>query len=201
MHGVYCDIPTGHKTSDSNRDEVFIKIFNENSWGDPETKSGSGSSLQATGKLRKNFEEFLKSENIKSIMDLGCGDFNWMSRILLPSGVSYVGVDIVPDLIKSNKKYTTSSGSGSGGNSGSSSSSTLSSTKFFVSDIVETPPYKKFDVILLRDVLTHLNQNDILQVLRNIKSSGSKYLLTTIYSKNCLFLLFIIIVFIILFLL
>eukprot|EP01125_Pyxidicula_operculata_P017619 TRINITY_DN6191_c0_g1_i1.p1 TRINITY_DN6191_c0_g1~~TRINITY_DN6191_c0_g1_i1.p1 ORF type:complete len:150 (-),score=25.92 TRINITY_DN6191_c0_g1_i1:111-560(-) len=101
-------------------------------------------------------------------MDMGCGDFNWMSRIMLPQGVSYVGVDIVPQLIESNKKYSVG----------------VASTKFFVSDIVETPPYKQFDVVLLRDVLTHLERDDIFEVIKNIKNSNSKYLLTTIYLKD-----------------
>ena len=38
--------------------------------------------------------EFLQEKKIKSISDVGCGDFNWMSEIDL-KGISYTGYDWV----------------------------------------------------------------------------------------------------------
>jgi hypothetical protein len=37
--------------------------------------------------------------NIGTLFDAPCGDFNWMSHVLFPERMRYIGADIVPDLI------------------------------------------------------------------------------------------------------
>ena len=43
-----------------------------------ETYSGPGSLLQNTGNLINELNIFIKEYNIKSIVDIPCGDFNYM---------------------------------------------------------------------------------------------------------------------------
>jgi hypothetical protein len=38
----------------------------------------------------------------QSLLDAGCGDFNWMRTVDLP-GIKYIGVDVVSDLIERNR--------------------------------------------------------------------------------------------------
>ena len=103
----------------------------------------------------------MKRYNIKSILDLPCGDFNWMKQINL-NGIKYHGADIVEPLIMENKKL-------------------YQKYEFSVINLVkDTLP--KVDLIFCRDCLFHLPNNLIREALKNIKKSGSKYLLTTTYS-------------------
>eukprot|EP01125_Pyxidicula_operculata_P003034 TRINITY_DN1316_c0_g1_i2.p1 TRINITY_DN1316_c0_g1~~TRINITY_DN1316_c0_g1_i2.p1 ORF type:complete len:129 (-),score=18.99 TRINITY_DN1316_c0_g1_i2:174-560(-) len=55
---------------------------------------------------------------------------------------------------------------------------------FGVIDAVSKPPYKSFDLIFSRDMLSHLTNKEIWDVLRNWKNSGSTYLLTSIYVEE-----------------
>ena len=36
--------------------------------------------MSATQNIRKDLFEFIKSENINTILDVPCGDFYWMSQ-------------------------------------------------------------------------------------------------------------------------
>lgn len=94
------------------------------------------------------------------MLDIPCGDFNWMRNVNL-NGINYVGADIVADLVVANQK---------------SNNSELIS--FELLNLVEDA-LPKVDLILSRDCLVHFSYDDIRKALANIISSGSKYLLTT----------------------
>lgn len=54
--------------------------------------------------LYRNFlQGFLKENNIKSVLDFGCGDWQF-SRFIDWSGISYIGVDVVLSIIEANRK-------------------------------------------------------------------------------------------------
>jgi hypothetical protein len=40
----------------------------------------------------------MEAHDVKSLLDIPCGDFHWMRRVNL-QGLSYVGADIVRELI------------------------------------------------------------------------------------------------------
>lgn len=42
----------------------------------------------------------------------------------------------------------------------------------------------KSDIVIIRDCLVHFSYEDIFNAIKNIKSSGSKYLLTTTFTNN-----------------
>lgn len=44
-----------------NNQNVFKKIYHENTWGDPESKSGSGSNLRQTELVREKLPVFWMS--------------------------------------------------------------------------------------------------------------------------------------------
>ncbi len=71
-----------------------------------ETCSGMGASLDYTTEIRSELPKLLKKYEICSILDIGCGDFNWMNPIL-PKDITYTGVDIVKSVIdQNNTKYS-----------------------------------------------------------------------------------------------
>lgn len=57
-----------------------------------ESISGPGSSVKNTTEARNLITTSIQKLQIKSILDLGCGDWNWFKLIDL-TGVSYEGWD------------------------------------------------------------------------------------------------------------
>lgn len=140
--------------------DIFTRYYRENSWNGKESVSGPGSDYEQTKYLIPELKVLLDTFSIKSILDVPCGDFNWMKRVDL-DGVKYLGGDIVDDIIKTNnRKYGSRN------------------IKFEVFDIVKDN-LPKSDLIMVRDCLVHLPNKDVFKAINNIKSSGSRYLLTT----------------------
>jgi len=144
-----------------NEKEIFTNIYKNNSWGSKESFSGTGSTLDATKYIRNELFAILKKYEIKSMLDIPCGDFNWMKCVDL-SEIDYLGADIVKELIEKNSKENPE--------------------KKFVEMNLLKDDIPKFDLILCRDCLFHFSFDDIKKALCNIKKSRSKYVLTTSFN-------------------
>lgn len=146
--------------------ELFTNIYNTNYWGDPESFSGSGSNLTQTATIRKEIPTLLRKLSIKKVLDIPCGDFNWMKEIDLSFLDNYYGADIVQALIENNqKKYA------------------KGNTSFMILDLVNQD-LPQADLILCRDVFVHFRFSEIRNAIKNFKRSGAKYLLTTTFTKR-----------------
>jgi hypothetical protein len=87
-------------------EQLFTDIYNNNTWGSRESVSGPPSSLERTTELRISLLSLFGDLEVKSIVDIGCGDWNWMQYVDL-TDISYLGVDIVqPLIVNLQKKYT-----------------------------------------------------------------------------------------------
>lgn len=77
----------------------FQEIWDKNAWGCDETRSGGGSTLEATRELRAELIKLLDGSG-GTLLDIPCGDGHWISQMFrenaLP-GVRYFGGDIVPE--------------------------------------------------------------------------------------------------------
>ncbi len=144
---------------------AFNTTYSKNLWSDPESKSGTGSNLKSTMQVRNHLQVLLSRLKIKSIGDLGCGDFNWMKETDL-SGINYVGIDIVQDIIHENTLHYSSS-----------------YISFKTSNIIQDP-IDKCDLIILRDVMVHLTFETCFHLLNNIIKSKSKYLYVTTFLND-----------------
>ena len=80
--------------------EVFDKIYSQSYWGNG---SGGGSSLEAAKPYKKFLENFINEFNISSIVDLGCGDWQF-SQFINFGEVKYLGIDAAKTIINSNFK-------------------------------------------------------------------------------------------------
>lgn len=140
--------------------DIFTHIYRTNFWGGSESRSGQGSGLAQTVGIRRELPKLIERLGVKSVLDAGCGDFHWMSKIDL--GASYTGVDIVADCIKHDQHYE---------NEG---------RKFICADVV-LDDLPRADLIICRDVLVHLSYEECLHAISNFKRSGAKYLLTTTF--------------------
>ena len=79
----------------------FTHIYDKELWGKGKG-SGPGSSLLVNKKYISFLESFLKNNNIKNVIDYGCGDWQF-SQYINWNGVDYLGLDIVDSVIDSNK--------------------------------------------------------------------------------------------------
>jgi SAM-dependent methyltransferase len=143
------------------RKNVFIRIAEGNEWGGTESVSGPGSTLEATRLLREALPDLLAKYEIKSLLDVPCGDAYWITQVL-PDGVTYTGGDIVPALIEKVRAEK-----GDFGN-------------FFVIDLV-TDDLPQADLVMVRDCFIHLPHAMVKKAIDNVKRSGARYLLTTTY--------------------
>ena len=83
--------------------QVFQNAFRGNIWGDPESVSGPGSGLRRTEAFRDQIPPLLEALGAKSLIDAGCGDFNWIKEAPLALDW-YLGVEIVPELATRNQQ-------------------------------------------------------------------------------------------------
>ena len=145
--------------------EVFSSIYESRYWGDGESGSGHGSSVTQTNKLIEVLPGMWRSLGVKTVLDLPCGDFNWMQRLDL-SGFNYIGGDLVESVIESNRrKYETDH------------------IKFQCLNLV-TDSLPNADLVFVRDCLVHLTYEQIQNALDNICRSNIKYLMTTTFIEH-----------------
>lgn len=143
-------------------DSVFSVIYRTKAWGEDTSASGGGSELAETESLREVLPDLLRELDVRSMLDAPCGDFHWMSAVDLGLE-SYFGVDIVEPLIQENKeRYETER------------------VRFFRMDITKEQ-LPTSDLILCRDCMVHMSNEDIQLTLQNFKRSGARYLLATTY--------------------
>jgi 2-polyprenyl-3-methyl-5-hydroxy-6-metoxy-1,4-benzoquinol methylase len=109
--------------------------------------------------LTEKFLDILFNDlNIKSVVDVGCSDAIWQSKLKWDK-VSYLGLDIVKEIVEENKKK-------------------YPHMKFEHRNLIEDD-CPKADLVLVRNVFLHTKIDSIKKILNNIKKSGSKYLLAS----------------------
>ena len=69
----------------------FEAVYQRNFWGDSESRSGQGSTLEWTRDLRPEFQALLHTLKITSLFDAPCGDWNWMKAVQFPPEMRYFG--------------------------------------------------------------------------------------------------------------
>ncbi len=89
----------------SDKEKLFTNYYKKNTWGDPESRSGTGSTLEHTARLRSQLPGFFEKYKIQSVLDAPCGDFNWLQHVERGS-LRYIGGDIVlPMIHENNRKF------------------------------------------------------------------------------------------------
>lgn len=136
------------------RRERFEKIYQK------EISSGDGSRYENTVFFREILDNIIDKYQIKSIVDLGCGDFISTKAILdIYPKIQYLGLDISHTIINDNQeKYP--------------------NYNFQIFDaVLDDLSFYKYDLIIFRHTLQHLNYQNAQKVINNIKNSSCKYLL------------------------
>jgi hypothetical protein len=144
--------------------DTFRQIYSSNHWGGAESPSGQGASSDQTHQLRLQLPTLLEQLKVEVLLDLPCGDVGWVSALELPI-LSYIGADIVPELIARNREQYGST-----------------NRQFLRLDITRDL-LPSADLLLCRDCFVHLCLTDIKRAMRNIKRSRILYLLTTTFPE------------------
>lgn len=150
--------------ADASLADKFTHIYETNFWGNPESASGNGSTLEATTTLRTELPRLLRDIGAKSLLDIPCGDFRWMSTVEL--GIPYIGADIVDGIVQNN--INNFSGP---------------DRQFMRLDITESI-LPQCDVILVRDCLVHLSYENIERAFFQFYCSGAEYVLMTSFVEQ-----------------
>jgi len=146
-------------------EDIFRDKFARNAWRGVESVSGTGSDSEQTRVVVRELPGLLRSLGASTLLDLPCGDFNWMRTVDL-SGISYIGGDVVPEIVERNTR-----------------AHATARIAFRRLNLL-TDPLPKVDAVFCRDCLVHLSFADIDRALRNIVRSGSTYLVTTTFPER-----------------
>ncbi|MBF0184330.1 MAG: hypothetical protein HQM06_08065 [Magnetococcales bacterium] len=142
---------------------VFTQIYDENLWKAWDTRSGPGSSWEATLTLRQAMADLFKELGVRILVDAGCGDLVWLADITTDLEL-YLGFDMVPGLIERNRVLY----------------SHRKNHFFNVADM-SRDRLPRGDAVLCRNLLTHLPNALVSDTLRNLKQSETRYLLATTF--------------------
>lgn len=148
--------PANETKATSEASQFFSRIYDESLW--PGGGSGYGSHPVNSVDYMRFVSEFLTENKVRSIVDLGCGDWQF-SRFFDFGNASYTGFDVVPSVISANIKSYARSG-----------------VEFrHFSSLADLP---SADLLLCKDVLQHLPNDIVTQYLAAFRKKFKFALIT-----------------------
>ena len=133
----------------------FSEIYERQQWG---PGSGVGAAPDKTVEYRAFLQQFMARNRIRSVVDLGCGDWQF-SRLIDWTDVRYLGVDVVPAVIEKNRRDFGSD-----------------TIQFEIFELLEKLP--RADLLLCKDVLQHLPNNLVKEYLAAFRRNYKFALIT-----------------------
>jgi hypothetical protein len=150
--------------------EKFTRIYDRKLWlkinpaiNADKSLSGYGSTLESTKVLRHALEGFLSQIEARRLLDIPCGDLNWMRAVQFPPDMEYIGGDVVPHLIAGLKA-----------NYGRED---ISSRRLFRVFDITKDEFDPADVWFCKDCIQHLSNWDIKAALRNFCNQSVEFAL------------------------
>lgn len=141
--------------------EAFDAIYRDRVWaGESEMLSGPGSYGPPATRYAAFVREFIARTGARSLVDVGCGDFN-VGRQIAPALERYIGVDVSRTIIERNRAL-----------------GAPAHCRFEVADAC-TDPLPGADIITVRQVFQHLTNVEIALALVNIEAADPRYVLVT----------------------
>ena len=151
----------------------FTRMYETNLWDGAESRSGDGSSLAATARVRAGLPALFRQLGVRGLLDVPCGDFHWMAHVDLAAAgvVAYVGGDVVAGWWRQTVRVMRRQG------------------RTFVQVDLTAGPLPPVagaaaDAVLCRDCLVHLSFANIARALRVMRASGARYLITTTFLEH-----------------
>ena len=142
------------------RAAFFQTVYDQNLWNSKESVSGIGSDLGVARGLIDGLPALFKRLEIRSLLDVPCGDFNWMKAVPF-GGIDYIGGDLIRSLVERNTERFGSP-----------------KRRFEVIDVVQDR-LPEADMIFVRDCFIHMDNGLVLRALHNICRSSFRYVCLT----------------------
>ncbi len=166
------------------RTEEFNNIFDNRRWGPDGSRSGPGSSLEGAYDWLRHLRTLFQHYSIRSIADIPCGDTYWQFALREINTIEqlYFGGDISTSVINHNQKLY-----------GSKHFNKLFHYWDLVNCPIPTYTYKnstheingnRFDLIIVRDALQHMDIRNGLKAVRNVVMSGARFFAVSTYPPN-----------------
>lgn len=148
-------------------DDVFKRIYAKRAWKGRESVSGRGSDFDQTSALRQGLPTLLRDLEVRHILDVPCGDFNWMRKVVEATpDLAYIGGDIVKEIVDSNTAAYGKPG-----------------VEFRHLDLLRDS-LPTADLLFCRDCLVHLSESDIRAALANIAAASFSYVALTTFTQR-----------------
>lgn len=145
---------TGYSVANNSLEKIFTAIYLNGEWGrneNGEGTSGSGSTVEYTKEYVRFLEDFLRNHKIKSVIDIGCGDWQFSKNVNWDGVEKYIGYDVVKFLIDRNTAHYANK-----------------KISFVHADAVHVE-LPRADLLICKEVLQHLPIDDIKLFLSQIK--------------------------------
>jgi hypothetical protein len=153
------------KLAFKDHEALFTYYYKSNKWGDSESVSGPGSSLEATENIRRELPLLFGELNIKVLFDAPCGDFNWFRRIEIQPAIRYIGGEIVESIVEKNHELF------------------KDINRRFIKVDITKDELPQADMWLCRDTLFHFSNEEICKVISNLRKSNISYFLSTTFPE------------------
>jgi SAM-dependent methyltransferase len=144
-------------------EDAFDRIYSDHAWGGlgAELRSGDGSGGEYATAWLRMIDPVLRKYHPASICDIGCGDFR-VGKELAKSVQTYIGVDISGIVIAHNQESNSREG-----------------VEFVKADVTYEP-LPTADIAIMRQVLQHLSNEEVLRALNNVR----RHFPTTIITEH-----------------
>lgn len=133
---------------------IFSEIYKNRYWSNPldeNNLSGPGSIYELSLPYMNFLQKYIDEKNPKSVVDLGCGNWELMKHISLKSSISYLGIDLVDSVIEENvRKYSSSN------------------VAFMAIRNISEIKNITANLLIIKDVMQHWNNRETIFFLRNI---------------------------------
>jgi SAM-dependent methyltransferase len=127
---------------------TFGAIYHSDAW---HGGSGEGSTPENTASYRAFLQDFLDQKGIRTVVDLGCGDWQ-IGRLLDWEGIDVLALDVVESVITGNRRNFQSH-----------------SVSFLCHDAL-VHPLPSADLLIAKDVFQHWSNDQILRFLPQLSS-------------------------------
>lgn len=150
------------------RQAIFVDIHDRHGWASgSESVSGFGSSTEQTRHLIGPLAQLIADLKVRTLVDAPCGDLNWVRHVSMPTVEHYIGVDIVPALIgRMEQEFGGPQRPGQ-------------PRRSFVHRDIVAEDLPTADLVLCRDALVHMADEDIWAFVRRVKRTSTWLLATS----------------------
>lgn len=153
------DYIKNYKFAELSYKDRFTQIYKEHHW---DVGSGRGSKPQNAIEYIALLQTYYNDPSYRSYVDLGCGDWQIMEHINIPSNKQYLGYDIVETVIAENRQKHTK-------------------TNVSFEVIENFDDIKPADLLIVKDVLQHWSIADVQQFINVVLPRFKAALIT-----NCI---------------